>query len=392
MYRILISLIVAPLLALSALVQSAQPLPMNPRGLPAPSTPFAGQQPPPGRQGPIPPRTRRRSLLKRVSAQIGAVCAATQGRAHRAKAHLRRNIKQVVWKVLPLAQRKRLAIWLDRQQWLPSRHYWSMSLIRDLAEKDVDSYHRFLWSHHLGYAKLYDAANGFGAAKLLATRRILFADLAAYLKKQGIDPARDVKSIFEVGCSRGYLLRFAETEVFPSATEIGGIDIDRYAIQEGKEYLESRGSKIHLQCTDMADLDNFMGEKTYDVILCAGVLMYLKKEAAERVVRAMIRHARSVVAIAGLAHPGVDNFTLARSERRWDAALIHNIDAMVQKAGGELLYRRWEGPRLYGGQSVYFVFCSGSPPASAAGPTPGSTTHPSEEAELEPALAVTCPS
>ncbi len=280
-----------------------------------------------------------------------------------------RFFKRVVYTVLPLDWRKRMAVWLDRQQWLTNQHEWSMLLIRDWAEKDMDAYHKFLWSEHLGYAQFYDSANRFGTEKILPSRRLLFEDLLACLRDQGLDPRRDLNSIFEVGCSRGYLLRFAETELFPAATDLAGIDIDSTAIEAGKNYLAQRGSKIKLQCADMSDLESVLGERSYDVILCAGVLVYLKEQAAEKVIRTMIRHARYVVAIASVGHPGVDNAALTASEKRdWDAGMIHNIDAMVEKAGGEVLRRRWEGAYEINGQRIHFVFSSGMAALAALSP------------------------
>ena len=34
--------------------------------------------------------------------------------------------------------------------------------------------------------------------------------------------ARDIRSVFEIGCSLGYLPRFAETEMFPAAVVVLG--------------------------------------------------------------------------------------------------------------------------------------------------------------------------
>ena len=64
---------------------------------------------------------------------------------------------------LPLGLRKQLAILTDRQKWIPNCHVLSMAMIRDWAAKDVDAFHRFLWAHHLGYAKFYEAVHDFGA-------------------------------------------------------------------------------------------------------------------------------------------------------------------------------------------------------------------------------------
>jgi len=88
------------------------------------------------------------------------------------------------------------------------------------------------------------------------------------------------------------------------------------------------------------------------------VLMYLHERAAADVVQSMLTHCRGLVAITGLAHPVVDNAELKHSEPRMsDGALIHNIDEMVEKAGGTIVYRRWEGQKTFDGQTVYFIFC-----------------------------------
>jgi SAM-dependent methyltransferase len=243
---------------------------------------------------------------------------------------------------------------------MPGCHVLSMAMIRDWAEKDVNAFHRFLWAHHLGYAKFYEGINDFGIKNLPKTRRILFDDLKECLLLQSRSPtdAIEVRSIFEVGCSAGYLLHFMETDLFPAATTLEGVDIDEYALKKGNAYLRAHGSKIRLIHADMADLDRYMGGRKFDIIVCAGVLMYLHEYAAADVVQSMLNHCGGLVTIAGLAHPVVDNVQLKHSEIRGsDEAFIHNVDAMVQRAGGKIVYRRWEGSKTFDGQTVYFVFC-----------------------------------
>ena len=264
--------------------------------------------------------------------------------------------KRLVRAGLPLALRQRLAIWLGGRKWLAARHWWVAELLRDFAARDPDAYHRFLWSHHLGYAETYEIPQRFGAANIHQSRHLLFADIHAYLWKCGVDPARDVESVFEVGCSMGYLLRFIETDVFPGARTLEGIDIDRYAIQAGSAWLGHQGSAVRLAAADMASLDQVLGTRRFDVILCAGVLMYLQYHTAALVVRAMLRHAGRVVALAGLAHPERDNGELEASDvRQRDGTFIHNFDAMVRQGGGRVVARRWEGPRVVDGNTIYFV-------------------------------------
>jgi SAM-dependent methyltransferase len=293
-----------------------------------------------------------------------------------------RLVKRLFVKVLPLSVRKPLAVLTDRLTWIPNRHSLSMAMIRDWAEQDVDAFHRFLWAHHLGYAKFYEAVHNFDTNKLLLTRRMLFEDLGKYLPLRGtsLSHTGDIRSIFDVGCSAGYLLRSMETDLFPAATTLEGIDIDGYAIEMGQAYLQAHASKIRLARADMADLDRVMDKRTFDLILCTGVLMYLHEGAAADVVRSMLNHCGGLVAITGLAHAVIDNCELQQSEpRMFDGALIHNIDAMVKKAGGAIVYRRWEGAKMFDGQPVYFIFCR--PAASDCPKKPAISTDsgPSEE-------------
>lgn len=274
-------------------------------------------------------------------------------------AAITRGAKDAARRLLPLAIRKRLAAWLGRQAWLAPRHWWAMELLRDLAERDPDAYHRFLWTHHLGYAETYELPRRVGSGNINQTRHRLFADLRAHLAGRGVDPAREVRSVFEVGCSMGYLLRFIETDVFPAANLLEGIDIDRYAVRAGSEWLAAQGSKARIAAVDMADLDRVLGERRFDVVLCAGVLMYLHQAAAASVVAAMLRRTGRVLALAGLAHPGRDNAELDVSDvRQRDGTFIHNFDAMVRAAGGQVRFRRWEGGRVVDGNTVYFVFAT----------------------------------
>lgn len=239
---------------------------------------------------------------------------------------------------------------IGRRSRLPGSARLAMALVRD--HPDPNALHRFLWSHHLGYATRYEDANEFGT--LTEARRVLFDDLHAYLASTGADPS-DIRSIFEVGCSAGYLLRHLETDVFCYADVIEGLDIDGQAIEQGREQLAAMGSRVRLHHADMADLARVLGDRTFDVLVCAGVLMYLDTPEATEVVRTMLRHGDLIV-LAGLAHPDVDNSQLAASTTRDDRTFIHDLDSMVERAGGRVVSRRWEGARLFGGYTVYHVF------------------------------------
>jgi SAM-dependent methyltransferase len=258
---------------------------------------------------------------------------------------------------LPLGMRRRLAIMVGGQRWIPDRSWWVLELLRDQAERDPNEFHRFLWSHHLAYAESYDVERRFGAEQVHPSRRLLFDDLEATLRTRGLDPARDIHSVFEVGCSLGYLLRYLETELFRSAEILEGNDIDAYAVQEGTRYLEAAGSRVRLHQADMKDLERVMGARRFDVVLCPGVLMYLREQDAGAAVGTILRHTSRLTAFAGLAHPAHDNRELASAlVRERDGTFIHNIDRLVERAGGRVVFRRWEGARQLDGNTIYFVF------------------------------------
>ncbi len=280
------------------------------------------------------------------------------------------SMKTAARTVLPLFLRKRLALWLNnREAVAPARRsWWVQELLRDLAEKNINEYHKFLWSNHLSYAETYEVASRFGRENMKMSRIMFFDDLERHLAAVPMH-AVDVKSVFEVGCSLGYQLRYLETDLFPSATVLEGVDIDAYAVQAGSEHLAKIGSKVRLACEDMELLEKNLGSKQYDIILCTGVLMYLKEDDAQRLVRVLLGHSGGMLAFSGLAHPEMDNAEMACSvPRRSDHSFIHNIDSMVKNAGGRVVARRWEGSRIVDGNTIYFVFAAGPETATAKQP------------------------
>ena len=257
---------------------------------------------------------------------------------------------------VPLGARKRMSVWIGRTNWFPDRYYWSMELVRDLAERDPDAFHRFLWANHLAYAETYEVEHRFTAEQLHPTRRLLFAELRGVMDELGLDPQR-IDSVLEVGCSLGYLLHHLETTLFRRATRLHGVDIDRRAIERGEAHLRSIGSIVELMGGDMGELDRLVGPRRYDIVLSAGTLMYLREPEAARVVEAMMARADRLVVLTGLAHPALDNARLERSGvRERDRTFIHTLDAMAEAAGGRVVARRWEGERTIDGNTVYFVF------------------------------------
>jgi SAM-dependent methyltransferase len=256
---------------------------------------------------------------------------------------------------LSLETRKRLVNWVDSRR-LPGHYTFSTEMLHDLQRSDPNAFHRFLWSNHLAYATTYEIARRFGSAQIEPTRHTLFADILAHLRARGHDPAADVRSVFDVGCSLGYLLRHAETDLFPAATILRGLDIDRYAVQAGRAHLRSLGSRVELTAADMTEADRVMGGQAYDVVLCCGVLMYLDEIRAAQVVKTLIAHTRFVTALIGLANPDMDNSRLERSEvRPSDGAFIHNLHRMLQDAGGKVVSSRWARAQGAGGSPAYSV-------------------------------------
>jgi len=279
---------------------------------------------------------------------------------------LRKLARKAALDLLPLAVRKPLSAAIGHQSWIKGRYWYSMELVRDLAEEDPAEFHRFLWKNHLAYAETYEIAERFGDEHLHPSRQVLFSDVIAVLRTKGVDPATGVRSVFEVGCSMGYLLRHLETRLFPGAEVIEGVDIDEYAIAAGSTYLAAVGSKVRVARGDMEDLAAVLRGRRFDVLLCPGVLMYVPQENASGVVRTLLSHTEGLLVLTGPAHPTVDNVQLEESARRErDETFIHNLDRMVEDAGGRIVHRRWEGERDVGGNTIYWVF------AEPAGIGPG---------------------
>lgn len=278
--------------------------------------------------------------------------------------NLKQSLKKISRSVLPLSFRKTLVVWLNRREWINKdrRNWWSTEILKDLAESDINEYHRFLWANHLAYAETYESEIRFGADNIKESRKIFFRDLLEVIKQHGTDPSFQVRSIFEVGCSLGYQLRYMETDLFPGAELLMGNDIDKYAIEVGSEYLRNHNSKVQLLRFDMEDLNDRLKGRFFDIIVSTGVLMYLQEDAAARVVQTMIDHTKGLLAVAGLAHPKNDNSLLIQSvPRERDGSFIHNIDKMVENAGGSIISRRWEGNKDVDGNTIYFLFATPQP-------------------------------
>lgn len=272
---------------------------------------------------------------------------------------MKSTIKKLLYIVVPLLVRQWLAICVNQLIWISAdkRGWWATQLLVDFAKKDINAYHKFLWRHHLSYAESYEIKLRFGYDNLNATRRLFFSDLRKNLTDINISAATEIKSVFEVGCSLGYLLQYIEDSVFPEATVLEGNDIDLYSIQQGNNYLTSHNSKINLLHADMEQLVDIFDNKKYDFVFGAGILLYLTQESASKLVALMLQHTNKMLAFTGLAHPQIDNVDLESSVARTrDHTWIHNIDKMITDAGGKIIARRWEGSKIIDGNTLYFIF------------------------------------
>jgi SAM-dependent methyltransferase len=231
-----------------------------------------------------------------------------------------------------------------------------MGLLDDLRRNDPDGLHRFLWSNHLAYAASYEVQKRFGVSKLNPSRQVLFADMVAHLRSRGLDPRLKIRSVFEVGCSMGYLLRHLEVEVCPSAEILHGLDIDAYAVEVGMAHLRGLQSKVRLFAGDMSDAERIMGSLTYDILLCCGVLMYVNEAVAYQVVRTMLSHANYLVGIICLAAEHKSSASSRQSvARSADGAFTHDLDRMIRLAGGDVVSSKWIGTDVSGSSPSYAI-------------------------------------
>jgi SAM-dependent methyltransferase len=232
----------------------------------------------------------------------------------------------------------------------------SMGLLDDWRRSDPDSLHRFLWSNHLAYASRYEVAKKFGAGKINVTRHLLFAEILKALRARGLDPQQTVRSVFEVGCSMGYLLRHLEEEIFPQASVLRGLDIDRRAVQAGTVYLRSVQSKVRLFTADLTQTARIMGRRKYDITLCCGVLMYVNPQTAWEVLKVMFARTRWFVGLICLADSeGRDALGNGSKLRESDGAYIHDVKGLVEAGGGRLVCRKWVGAEVSGSNSSCIV-------------------------------------
>ncbi|HEY1496480.1 MAG TPA: class I SAM-dependent methyltransferase [Candidatus Solibacter sp.] len=235
----------------------------------------------------------------------------------------------------------------------PFRIEFAMGMLTDLRQRDPVLLHRFLWSNHLAYAASYEVPHRFGASKINPTRHLLFDNMAAHLRSRGVDPGADIRSVLEIGCSQGYLLRHLETTLFRSARTLHGLDLDGHAIKTGSDHLESLGSRVRLFAADMEAAEHVIGSEAYDVVLCCGVLMYVNESIAEKVVRLMFARAARLIGLICLAPPEGERGR--QGVRASDGAFIHDMDLLIRKAGGKVLSSRWIGTTISGSSPSHVI-------------------------------------
>ncbi len=108
----------------------------------------------------------------------------------------------------------------------------------------------------------------------------------------------------------------------------------------------------------MEDLDCLVGDRNFDFTFAAGVLSYLNSVDATNVVSKMLCRTNTVLALVGLACTSAHNKTLRKSQpsinhrNQW----IHNLESIVEEAGGRVVASRWEGDNQSLHQPIYIVF------------------------------------
>jgi SAM-dependent methyltransferase len=261
----------------------------------------------------------------------------------------RAAIAPAVRRILPLSLRERVVeCW--RRAGLANHFFLTMMLLGDFAQEDAMGFHRYLWTHHLAYAESYEPSR-FDDDKIVQPILMLFDEIELRLRSHGLSPERDVHSVFEFGCSLGYVLRHAEGR-FPSADRLHGIDVDQYAIEKGTTYLRELGSKVDISVGDDTNLESILGKQKYDIVLCSGVLPYFNQIKAQTIVNTLLSHTNLILGIISLGHPLHNNSELIESDvRPLDNSFIHNVNSFIKVAGGRLVYHQWMGDQVFTGIS-----------------------------------------
>jgi SAM-dependent methyltransferase len=238
---------------------------------------------------------------------------------------------------------------------LPGGLEVSVGLLDDLRRRDPDTFHRFLWSNHLAYARTYEVHRRFGAANINVTRHLLLDGVTRHLRSRGLDPRREVRSVFDIGCSMGYLLRHLETDIFPGATLLHGLDIDAYAVTAGSAHLAAWRSRVRLIRADLETAAGAMGDRIYDLVLCCGVLMYVNEDTAFAVIRTMMNRAR-LAGLICLAPPDCNGIPARRSTTRaTDGVYYHDVHRMVEDAGGHVVSSHRVGTEISGSSPSHVI-------------------------------------
>jgi SAM-dependent methyltransferase len=266
-----------------------------------------------------------------------------------------RHAATVIGRILPLRMRRFLvASRLGRAS--KGGLEFALGMLGDLHRRDPGAFHRFLWSKHLAYAASYEVDKRFGESNLNPSRRILVQEMASYLRSRGLEPGKNVRSVLDIGCSMGYLLRHLEVDVCLSAEVLHGLDIDEYAVKAGTAHLSSLRSNVKLFVGDMTAADGFIGDRSYDLLLCCGVLMYGDEDAAYNVVRIMLSTAKRLVGIISLAHPANRRMAGGKSVTRpSDGAFIHDVKRMIHRAGGKVVASKRIATEISGSSPSYAI-------------------------------------
>jgi len=264
--------------------------------------------------------------------------------------------------LLPLEIRKALVVRIEQLKFRWGADF-SLGILADLRRHNPEALHRFLWSNHLAYAATYEVEKRFAASNLNPTRQILFGQIVDYYRRCALNPREQIRSVLEIGCSLGYLLRHLELYTFPDAAPLHGLDIDRHAVQTGMSYLQSVNSKVRLFEADVTRVGNVAGNQLYDLALCCGVLMYVNKETAKATLQKIFAVSRRLVGIICLAHDERRRTILNSEIRKSDGAYLHDMHRMIEEVGGRLISSTFVNAAASGSSPSHVILAE--PPALA---------------------------
>lgn len=141
-----------------------------------------------------------------------------------------------------------------------------------------------------------------------------------------VDALKKIKfySVYEIGCGAGANL-YRILKEFPTI-RVGGIDINKDAIEEAKKHLPSNAL---LEPRDVVKDGIFMNDKSIDVLISDACLIYIDPFKINNVMKEITRITRNAVVFVELH----SSFLLERIKIRRKGYHIYNYKKLLQKHG-----------------------------------------------------------